>query len=171
MSDILMVGSDIHNSQIGTPHEDANDTAEIRDNAIQANQVGISIMGGAPHIYGGAGTGKGNVITGNTRYGIYIGAGADLANLNIEWNDIRLNAIGIQAENPGTGDYFDGRCNWWNHQDGPDDDSPELPDQWDNDLGQDVGDYFCYRDVEPTKEKGWLDKSMTDPTTQCIGGI
>ena len=133
----------------------------------------------APHIYGGEDTGDGNIITGNIQYGIYIGAGADAdcsdgVCVKIEWNNIKLNTIGIGAEDPGTGDYFDGRCNWWNDANGPNDPigPPQgPPDQHLNPNGQTVSDYFYYRDTVAPKLKGWLDKPMEDPTAQCNGGI
>jgi hypothetical protein len=143
-----------------------------RYNAIEVNNVRTSISGSEPHIYGGDSKGGGNVIAGNTEYGIYIDttyapwikdnntihnnivAGIYLSssvgtfNRQIWWNDIVDNGVGIEAEYPGAGSYFHAECNWWDHELGPYDPTPENlgpPDYNNNTAGQYVSDYFHYK--------------------------
>jgi hypothetical protein len=151
--------------------------------------VGTSISGGAPHIYGGDSKGGGNVIAGNNDYGIYmsttyapwvkdnntihnnsvagiyISSSVGTFNRQIWWNDVVDNGVGISAQNPTSGVYFHAECNWWDDGNGPDDDSVGPPDYWDNDPGQDVSNYFHYRD-ETDNDPYWL-QQHSNAATSC----
>ena len=127
------------------------------------------MSGGALRIHGH------NRLENNAVAGIFIASGVGTFNNQIWWNDIVDNGIGIEAEDPGAGNYFHAECNWWKDDLGPYDPTrPEEggpPDYNNNTAGEPVSDFFWYRDPPENRIKGWLDKSMTDPTAQCTGGI
>ncbi len=153
-----------------------------RYNAIEVNNVGTSISGSEPHICGGGSKGGGNVIAGNTEYGIYIDttyapwikdnntihnnseAGIYLSsivgtfNRQIWWNDLTDNGVGIEAEDPTSGVYFHAECNWWDDDQGPYDPSYGAPDRNNNTAGEPVSDYFRYRNA--TASLWWLRTSL-----------
>ena len=110
----------------------------------------------------------------NNSYGVWIDAGtANLTAFRLWWNDVRGNAqqgVHVEGDPFGTwGDYFHAECNWWNDDLGPDDDTDPIsgpPDQNDNDPGQDVSDYFWYRDLD--NDPYWLQEPALTATT-CQG--
>jgi len=108
-------------------------------------------------------------------YGVWINAqfvDPNAGKFRLWWSDVRLNQEGVHVQGDpvptwGANKYFHAECNWWNHLNGPDDDSLGLPDQWDNNPGQDVSDFFFYRD-QSDNDPYWLDVNAGQET-ECVG--
>ncbi len=115
--------------------------ATIRDrNKIHHNDYGIYVdTTYAPWIR------DNNTIHNNTQAGVYLSSSVGTFNRQIWWNDIKDNGIGIEAEDPGPGNYFHAECNWWDDATGPFDNSTGEPDYNPLGQGQEVSDYFHYR--------------------------
>ena len=141
----------------GTGHDLTRNTLE--NLALNRPTIGLYLS----DTYGlvGANVHDNNTFSGFT-YGVFLGStSVALADFTMEWNDVTGTPAGGQAFHvegtlPGP-DYFHAECNWWGHWNGPDDDNLGPPDYWNNDPGQDVGDYFYFRDPSDNIPY-WLDQ-------------
>ena len=150
-----------HNTQYGIWIQGGNATISDR-NRIDHSQYGVYMdTSYAPSVR------DNNTINNNSVAGIYLSSSVGTFNGQIWWNDLVDNGEGISAQNPASGVYFHAECNWWKDSNGPNDPSLGPPDQWNNSAGQNVSDYFFYRD-RYTNDPYWLQEpSLT--ATSCKG--
>ncbi|MFQ6129009.1 MAG: right-handed parallel beta-helix repeat-containing protein, partial [Thermoplasmata archaeon] len=168
-----------------------NGNPEIVQNTISYNDYGIKIQGGNATIhnnnsihhnqwgiymntYNAPEVSENNTIYNNTQAGIWIGMNVGTFLKQIWWNDIVNNSVGIDVEDdPGQDNYFHCECNWWGDANGPNDPNPPPPDgdgppDWNpNPNGQDVDDYFWYREKppKPAPRLYWLVEPSLNSTT------